>query len=262
MKAAIVRQYKQPLQIEETEKPAPGPDEVLIKVETCGVCHSDLHIAEGDWPPLLKVIKNPVIPGHEVVGRVVEKGEAVDNLEIGDRVGVAWVHWTCGVCELCREGRENLCQRQMITGATVDGGYAEFMKAKATHVMKVPDSLSSEEAAPFFCAGVTVYRAIKNAGIEPGQRVAIFGIGGLGHLAVQIARAFGAEVIAVDIAEDKLDLARSLGAGAAINAATSDAVKEIRKLGGAHVAVVTSGAKAAYDSAFYATRSSGTLVVV
>lgn len=262
MKAAIIREYKQPLQIDEAEKPAPGPDEVLIEVEACGVCHSDLHIAEGDWIPLRRIMKKPLIPGHEVVGRVVEKGVDVTNLEVGDRVGVAWTHWTCGECELCREGRENLCASQMITGATVDGGYAEFIKAKASHALKVPESLTSEEAAPLFCAGVTVYRAVKNAGIRPGQRVAVFGIGGLGHLAVQVAKSFGAEVIAVDIADDKLELARSLGAAVAINAAKEDAVKRIKKMGGAHVAVVTSAAKAAYDSAFYAVRSSGTLVVV
>jgi propanol-preferring alcohol dehydrogenase len=262
MKAAIVREFKQPLQIDEAERPMPGPDEVLIKVEACGVCHSDLHIAEGDWKPLLRIIKMPLIPGHEVVGRVVERGEAAFNVEVGDRVGVAWVHWTCGECDLCREGRENLCASQMITGATVDGGYAEFIKAKASHVTTVPESLTSEEAAPLFCAGVTVYRAIKNSGIKPGQRVAVFGIGGLGHLAVQIARSFGGEVIAVDISDDKLELARSLGASTALNAATEEVVKRIRKMGGAHVAVVTSGAKAAYDSAFYAVRSSGTLVVV
>jgi alcohol dehydrogenase, propanol-preferring len=262
MKAAVVTEFKQPLQIQELDAPKAGPDEVLIKVEACGVCHSDLHLAEGDWGPLLKIIKKPLIPGHEVVGRVVEKGEAVTNLEIGDRVGVAWIHWSCGECELCKEGRENLCQRQIITGAMVDGGYAEFIRAKATHAQKTPDSLTSEEAAPLYCAGVTVYRAIKNAEIKPGQRVAIFGIGGLGHLAVQIARSFDAKVIAVDLSEDKLELARSLGAEITINASTSDAVKELRKLGGAHVSVVTSGAKAAYDSAFYSTRGSGTLVVV
>jgi propanol-preferring alcohol dehydrogenase len=262
MRAAIVREYKQPLEIDEAEKPVPGPDEVLIEVEVCGVCHSDLHIAEGDWAPLLRIIKKPLIPGHEVVGRVVGKGDEVTNLEIGDRVGVAWTHWTCGACELCREGRENLCASQIITGATVDGGYAEFLKSKASHTLKVPDALTSEEAAPLFCAGVTVYHAIKSAGIRPGQRVAVFGIGGLGHLAVQIAKSFGGEVIAVDIADDKLDLARSLGAAVAVNAAKEDAVKQIRKMGGAHVAVVTSAAKAAYDSAFYAVRPSGTLVVV
>jgi len=234
---------------------------VLIKVEACGVCHSDLHIAEGDWTHLLRIIKRPLIPGHEVVGRVVEKGNGVSNLDIGDRVGVAWTHWTCGECELCKEGRENLCAAQMITGATVDGGYAEFMKAKASHTLKVPDSLSSEEAAPLFCAGVTVYHAIKNSGAKPRQRLAVFGVGGLGHLAVQTAKCFGAQVIAVDIADDKLELAKSLGADITINAA-DEVVKKIRKMGGAHVAVVTSAAKAAYDQAFYAVRSSGTLMVV
>ena len=261
MKAAIIREYKQPLQIEETDAPKPGSDEVLIKVEACGVCHSDLHIAEGDWTHLLRIIKRPLIPGHEVVGRVVEKGAAVSNLDSGDRVGVAWTHWTCGECELCKEGRENLCAAQAITGATVDGGYAEFMKAKASHTLKVPDSLSSEEAAPLFCAGVTVYHAIKNSGAKPRQRLAVFGVGGLGHLAVQIAKCFGAQVIAVDIADDKLELASRLGADITINA-TDEVVKKIRKMGGAHVALVTSAAKAAYDQAFYAVRSSGTLMVV
>lgn len=262
MKAAVIHEYKQPLSIEDAEIPKPGPDEILIKVEACGVCHSDLHIAEGDWTHLLRIIKRPLIPGHEVVGLVVEKGEAVTELQIGDRVGVAWTHWTCGECELCKEDHENLCTHQAITGATVDGGYAEFIKAKASHSLKVPENLSSEEAAPLFCAGVTVYRAIKNSGVKPGKRLVVFGIGGLGHLAVQIAKTFGAEVIAVDIAEDKLEFARSLGATTTFNATKEDVVKAIKKLGGAHVAVVTSGAKKAYDQAFYAMRSSGRLVVV
>lgn len=262
MKAAIIREYKQPLQIEETETPVHGADEVLIKVDACGVCHSDLHIAEGDWTHLLRIIKRPLIPGHEVVGRVVQKGEAVSNLDIGDRVGVAWTHWTCGECELCKEGRENLCSKQMITGATVDGGYAEFIKAKASHALKVPGSLTSEEAAPLFCAGVTVYHAIKSSGIKPAQRLVVFGVGGLGHLAVQIAKCLGAQVIAVDIDEAKLDFARRLGADITMNAVSEDVLKQLRKMGGAHVAVVTSAAKAAYDQAFYAVRSSGTLMVV
>jgi alcohol dehydrogenase, propanol-preferring len=262
MKAAVVREYKQPLQIEDAATPVPGPDEVLIKVQACGVCHSDLHLAEGDWTHLLRIIKRPLIPGHEVVGPIVQKGDAVTNLEIGDRVGVAWTHWTCGECELCKEGHENLCTKQMITGATVDGGYAEFIKAKASHALKVPDALSSEEAAPLFCAGVTVYHAIKSSGIKPRQRLAVFGVGGLGHLAVQIAKCFGAQVIAVDIADDKLEFAKRLGADVILNASNEDVVKEIRKLGGAHVAVVTSAAKKAYDMAFYAMRSSGTLMVV
>jgi propanol-preferring alcohol dehydrogenase len=261
MKAAIVREHNQPLTIEDAEIPAPGRDEVLIKVAACGVCHSDLHIAEGDWSHLQRIIKRPLIPGHEAVGLVIERGEAVTNLNIGDRVGLAWTHWTCGECELCKEGRENLCPNQIITGATVDGGYAEFVKGKASHALKVPEALTSEEAAPLFCAGVTVYHAIKSSGLKPGQRVAILGVGGLGHLAVQIAKCFGAHVIAVDISDDKLEFARRLGADVTLNAA-DEVVKKIRKMGGAHVAVVTSAAKAAYDSAFYAVRSGGTLMVV
>jgi propanol-preferring alcohol dehydrogenase len=262
MRAAVLHDFKQPLSVEQVERPAPAPDEVLIKVEACGVCHSDLHIAEGDWPQMLKIIKRPLIPGHEVVGRVVEKGESVSELDVGDRVGVAWIHWTCGECELCKEGLENLCPAQQITGATVDGGFAEFIKAKATHALKVPDGLTPEEAAPLFCAGVTTYRAIKNAQVTRGQRVAVFGVGGLGHLAVQIARSFGAEVIAADISDEKLELARSLGAGRVVNVTAPDAVKQFRALGGAHAAIVTSAAKAAYDMAFNSLRPGGTLVVV
>jgi alcohol dehydrogenase, propanol-preferring len=262
MKAAIVREFKEPLHIEETDTPKPGLDEVLIKIEACGVCHSDLHLAEGDWPQMMKIVKRPLILGHEAVGHIVEKGDEVKELRIGDRVGVAWIHYACGVCELCLEGNENLCPKQQITGATVDGGYAELMKAKASHVIKVPDNLTSEEAAPLFCAGVTVYRAIKKTDLQADQRVAIFGIGGLGHLAVQIAKSFGAEVIAIDVSEDKLAFARSLGASHTINAVTENTVKRMASLGGAHVALVTSAAKAAYDSAFYSLRAGGTIAVI
>jgi propanol-preferring alcohol dehydrogenase len=262
MRAAIIEEFKQPLVVKDTDVPVPGPDEVLIKVEACGVCHSDLSIADGDWPQLKRMIKKPLIPGHEVVGRVVKRGDSVQHLAVGDRVGVAWLHWSCGACELCKEGLENLCPNQAITGASVDGGYAEFIKAKASHAIKVPESLDPAEAAPLFCAGVTVYRAVKNAGVQPGQRVAIFGIGGLGHLAVQIAKTFGAKVIAVDVTADKLELAKSLGADQVVNAATEDALKTLRGMGGIHAAIVTSSEKAAYTQAFYAVRAAGSLMVV
>jgi alcohol dehydrogenase, propanol-preferring len=262
MKAAIVREFKEPLTIEEIDTPRPAPDEVLLKIEACGVCHSDLHLAEGDWPQMMKIVKKPLILGHEVVGRVVETGTEVNNINVGDRVGVAWIHYACGACELCLEGNENLCPKQQITGATVDGGFAELMKAKASHVVKVPDALTSEAAAPLFCAGVTVYRAIKKARLQQGQRVAIFGIGGLGHLAVQIAKSFGAEVIAIDVSDEKLAFARALGAARTINAATENTVKQMASLGGAHVALVTSAAKAAYDTAFFSLRPGGTIVVI
>src|SRR3984885_6402704 len=229
MKAAILNNFKQPLSIEEVARPHPEAAEVLIQVEACGVCHSDLHLADGDWTQLAGIVKRPLILGHEIAGHVVEKGEAVLDLQTGDRVGVPWMHWSCGQCEFCREGNENLCSRQKITGVTVDGGYAEFVKAPATHALKIPDDLSAVEAAPLFCAGVTVYRALKGAGIVPGQRLAVFGIGGLGHLAVQFGRALGAEVTAIDISPEKLELARTLGAAGALNAATSDVAKQLRR---------------------------------
>lgn len=262
MKAAVIEEFKQPLVIKDVDTPVPAEDEVLIKVEACGVCHSDLSIADGEWPQLKRIIKKPLIPGHEVVGRVVKRGDKAAQLEIGDRAGVAWLHWSCGACELCKEGLENLCPNQAITGGSVDGGYAEFIKAKASHATKVPSALDPAQAAPLFCAGVTVYRAVKKAAVQPGQRVAVFGVGGLGHLAVQIAKTFGAHVIAVDIAADKLELARQLGADQVINAANEDVLKIFRGLGGVHAAIVTSSAKAAYNQAFYAVRSAGTLMVV
>jgi alcohol dehydrogenase, propanol-preferring len=262
MKAAVLHDFKKQLSIEDVERPRPAADEVLIQVEACGACHSDVHVADGDWKQLAGIVKRPLILGHEIAGHVVEKGEAVDDLQIGDRVGVPWIHWSCGECEFCREENENLCSRQRITGVTVDGGYAEFVKAPATHAVKIPDGLSALEAAPLFCAGLTVYRALKGAAIVAGQRLAVFGIGGLGHLAVQLGRALGADVTAIDVSEEKLELARSFGAADTLNAATTDVVKQLRRKGRVHVALVTSAAKAAYDAAFSCLRPTGTLLVV
>ena len=261
MKAAVLHEFKTPLVIEEVPRPEPASQEVLIQVEACGVCHSDLHVAGGDWKQFAGIVKRPLILGHEVVGRVVEKGSAAGEIELGDRVGVPWLHWTCGACESCREGNENLCAKQKITGVTVDGGFAEFLTAPASHV-KIPPSISSVEAAPLLCAGLTAYRALKQAAILPGQRLGVFGIGGLGHLAVQIGGSMGAEVIAIDIAEEKLALATFLGAAKVLNAGASDAARELRQQGGVHVALVTSAAKAAYDTAFRCLRPTGTLLVV
>ncbi|MGA8224487.1 MAG: zinc-dependent alcohol dehydrogenase [Candidatus Acidiferrales bacterium] len=262
MKAAVLHEFKKPLAFEEVAAPVLGPEDVLIRVEACGVCHSDLHVADGDWPEFARIVKKPLILGHEIAGRVVEKGAGVRDLEVGDRVGVAWLHWSCGECEFCREGNENLCIKQKITGVTVDGGYAEFVKAPASHAVKIPDSLASDQAAPLFCAGVTVYRALKQAKIAPGERLAVIGIGGLGHLAVQIGREMGAQVTAIDISEEKLELARACGASDTINSAAKDAGKELRSRGGFHAAIVTSAAKAAYDLAFNSLRPTGTLLAV
>jgi len=233
MKAVVLHDFKKPLAIEEVTRPKPGADEILIEVEACGVCHSDLHLADGDWSQLAGIVKKPLILGHEIAGRVIEKGGEVHDLRIGDRVGVPWVHWTCGECEFCREGNE-----------------------------KVPDGLSFVEAAPLFCAGVTVYRALKQSRISPGQRLAVFGVGGLGHLAVQIGRGLGAEVTAIDISDEKLALAKSLGASTVLNTASTDVVKELRGKGGVHVALVTSSAKVAYSMAFYCVRPTGILLSV
>jgi alcohol dehydrogenase, propanol-preferring len=262
MKAAVLHELKKPMVVEEVERPVPGEGEVLIKVEASGVCHSDLHVAEGDWKQFAGITRLPLIVGHEVAGKVVELGSGVRELKVGDRVGVPWIYWTCGECEFCREGNENLCVKQKITGVTVNGGYAEFIKAPASHATRIPDAVSSVQAAPLFCAGVTVYRAIMQAKPQRGQRLAIFGVGGLGHLAVQVAVHLGLEVSAVDVADDKLALAKSLGAVNAFNAATANVVKEIRRLGGAHIVLVTSGSKAAYDTAFYCLRPTGTLLAV
>ena len=262
MKAAVLHEFKKPLAFKDVPHPSLEASDVLIQVEACGVCHSDLHVADGDWPQFAPITKLPLILGHEIAGRVVEKGSAVQDFQSGDRVGLPWIYWTCGGCEFCRQGNDNLCTRQKITGVTEDGGFAEFVKAPASHVVRIPDGLATVEAAPLFCAGVTVYRALQRAKISPGQRLAIFGIGGLGHLAVQVAREFGAEVIAVDMMDEKLHLAESLGAAYGYNAASTNVPKELRAKGGVHVALVTSATKAAYDTAFACVRPSGMLLAV
>jgi propanol-preferring alcohol dehydrogenase len=262
MRAALLQAFGQPLALHDLPIPEPLADEVLLRVQACGVCHSDLHIVDGDTPGFRAATKAALIPGHEVVGTVVRRGADVTHLDIGQRVGVAWLHHACGRCEQCLEGRENLCRAGSVTGMTVDGGYAEYMRAKASHAVPVPDALTAEAAAPLFCAGVTVYRALHQAGVGPGQRVAVVGVGGLGHLAVQIAHALGAQVIALDVAEDKLAAARALGAAAAFDARAADTPKAVRGLGGVHVALVTSAARAAYDVALRCLRPAGTLAVV
>jgi alcohol dehydrogenase, propanol-preferring len=262
MKAAVMHELKKPLAVEEMERPQPGESEVLIKVEACGVCHSDLHIIEGDWKQFGGITKIPLIPGHEIAGRVAEVGSAVRDLKPGDRVGVPWIHWTCGECEFCRRGYENLCSKQKITGCTVDGGFAEYIKAPASHATRIPDGISAAEAAPLFCAGVTVYRALKQAQLARGERLAVFGVGGLGHLAIQIGKEMGLEVTAVDVADDKLELARTLGAARSLNVGSANVAKELRRAGGMHAVMVTSGSKAAYDAAFPCVRPLGKLLVV
>jgi alcohol dehydrogenase, propanol-preferring len=262
VRAAILHEFGQPLSIEDVPRSVPREGEVLLQVEACGVCHSDLHLVRGDWPAFAKLIKHPLIPGHEVVGRVVELSAGVDPALRGARVGVSWVFWSCGACPNCLEGRENICQNRAITGVTVDGGYAEFLVAKVSHVIPVPESLQPAEAAPLFCAGVTVYRALRKSEVAPGQRVAIFGIGGLGHLAVQIAHSMGAEVIAADVDDAKLALARESGADGTVNLSEPHAAAELRAGGGVHLALVATPARAAYDIAFTTPRAGGAVMIV
>lgn len=260
MKAAVVNEFHQKLEIKEVPVPEIDHGEVLVKIKACGVCHTDLHAAHGDWPVKPKL---PLIPGHEGVGTVVKVGDGVTSLKVGDRVGIPWLYSACGECEYCLTGNETLCKDQLNAGYSVDGGYAEYCKAPAAYVAKIPDSLSFEEAAPIFCAGVTTYKALKVTNAKPGEWVAIYGIGGLGHVALQYARAMGLNVIAVDIQDEKLNLARELGADLTVNSSRVDPVEEIERLvGGAHAAVSVAVTPKAFEQAYRSIRRGGTLVVV
>ena len=263
MKAAVLRALAQPLIHEELPTPEPAADEVLIRVHACGVCHSDLHIALGEWQQLKGITKLPLIPGHEIAGEVAALGADVTGFALGDRVGVPWLHYTCGACEYCQNGMETLCGKQQITGVMVDGGFAEFVKAKASHTARLPDNLSFAEAAPLLCAGLTSYKALHVAQAQAGQRLAVFGVGGLGHLAIQLGKALGLEVGALDVSEEKLALAKECGADWTVNV-TADAPHKLIKAhgGGPHIAMVTSGSAAAYDLALRSLKRGGTLAIV
>lgn len=260
MRCAILDEPDKPLRLTVLPVPDPGPDEVLVRVEACGVCHSDLHIASGEWTESLERRVRPTILGHEIVGRIVEAGASVRELEAGQRVGVGWVGETCGRCEHCEAGDDNLCVERRVTCVDRQGGWSTHALLHASQAVVVPEALDPVEAAPLFCAGVTVFRGMKKAGIRPGQRVAVFGAGGLGHIGVQLARAWGAETIAVDPGDAQRALALELGASQALS--PDGAVGEILSGGGAHVAVVTAPAVRAYRQAARSLRKGGTLVVV
>jgi alcohol dehydrogenase, propanol-preferring len=261
MKAAVVRAFGKPLVIEERPVPSPGPGEVLIKVLASGVCHTDVHAADGDWP--VKPTP-PFVPGHEGAGIVAAVGRDVKTLKEGDPVGVAWLHDACGTCEHCLSGWETLCEAQRDTGYSVDGTFAEYALATAAYVARLPARPDFAALAPILCAGVTTYKAIKETEARPGQWIAISGIGGLGHIAVQYARAMGLHVIALDVGEEKLALARALGAELAIDARTPDAVARVVKEtgGGAHGVVVTAVSPPAFAQAIDIVRRRGTISLV
>lgn len=261
MKAAIVRQFGKPLVIEDVPVPQPGPGEVLVKVKACGVCHTDLHAASGDWP--VKPVP-PFIPGHEVAGIVAALGPGVKNLKVGDAVGVAWLHDACMACEYCETGWETLCEHQHNTGYSVNGGFAEYVIASAAFAAKLPATIDFAAIAPILCAGVPTYKGLKETEAKPGEWVVISGVGGLGHVAIQYAKAMGLKVAAVDIAEDKLKLARETGADLAVNALADGAVDQVLAAsgGGAHGVLVTAVSTAAFAQALKMVRRKGTVSLV
>lgn len=259
MRAAVLRETKKPLSIEDVPAPKPGHGEVVIRVKAVGVCHSDLHIADGEIP----APKLPLILGHEVAGVVEEVGEGVKDPKPGDRVVLSWLWWTCGRCEYCLTHRENLCPNQVNTGYSTDGGYAEFVKAPASHVLKIPDGVPFPEATSCTDAVATPYRALTYASrVKPGDLVAVFGAGGLGLNAIQVAKAFGAKVVAVDLLDEKLELARRYGADHTVNASKEDPSKYIRDLGGADVALTPVASLKAMRQAYEAVKAGGTLVLI
>ncbi|WP_249978298.1 alcohol dehydrogenase AdhP [Vreelandella olivaria] len=259
MRAAVVREFGQPLVIEEVKTPRPKRGEVVMKVAASGVCHTDLHAVHGDWPVKPSP---PFIPGHEGVGHIVAVGEGVSHVKEGDRIGVPWLYSACGYCEHCLGGWETLCESQQNTGYSVNGGFADYTLADAGYVGRLPDAVGFVDIAPVLCAGVTVYKGLKMTDTRPGQWVVISGIGGLGHMAVQYAKAMGLNVAAVDVDDSKLALAERLGATVTVNAMKTDPAAYLKKeIGGAHGALVTAVSPKAFDQAQNMLRRGGTLVL-
>jgi len=261
MKAAVVRDFGKPLTIEDVPVPQPGPGEVLVKVKACGVCHTDLHAASGDWP--VKPVP-PFIPGHEAAGVVAALGADVAGLRIGDAVGVAWLHDACLRCEYCETGWETLCEHQHNTGYSVNGGFAEYVIASAAFAARLPTGADFAKTAPILCAGVTTYKGLKETEARPGEWVVISGVGGLGHVAIQYAKAMGLKVAAIDIAADKLKLAQMTGADLAVNALAENAVEHVLDTtgGGAHGVLVTAVSTVAFAQALKMVRRKGTVSLV
>lgn len=260
MKAAVVHDFTKALTIDERPIPEPGDEQVLVAIETCGLCHTDIHAARGDWP--IKP-QPPFVPGHEGVGIIERVGPGNRHgLEIGMRVALPWLGYACGDCVYCNSGRETLCERQLNTGYALDGAFAEYAIGYARHVVRVPDSIDPADASPLTCAGVTTYKAVKVSGCRSADLVAVFGVGGLGHLAVQYAAITGAEVVAVDVNEARLETARQLGAEHVVHAGEQDPVAAIRALGGAQAAISTAVHPLAFEQAIGSLARGGRLVCV
>jgi propanol-preferring alcohol dehydrogenase len=259
MRAAVVTAFTAPLEMQDLPVPEPGPGEVLVRIECTGLCHTDIHAAHGDWPV---APTPPFVPGHEGIGRVEALGAGVTDRAVGDRVAIAWLGSACGRCRYCIGGWETLCESQQNSGYSVDGTFAEYTVVAAAFATPVPDAVSSQDAAPLTCAGVTTYKAIKVARVAPAELVAVFGVGGLGHLALQYARIAGGFVVAVDVEADKLAMATDLGADHVVNARRTDPVAAIQALGGADVAVALAASPQSFDQAYRSLRRGGRLVCV
>jgi propanol-preferring alcohol dehydrogenase len=258
-RAAVVHEFGSPLSVEQVPMPELGAGQVRVKVLACGLCHTDIHAASGDWPVKPSP---PFIPGHEGVGIVTQLGFGVTEVAVGDRVAMPWLGYACGHCDYCVSGWETLCLEQKMMGYTINGGFGEYATAYAHYVVKVPEGVDSFDAAPLTCAGVTTYKAVKVAGTRSSDFVAVFGVGGLGHLAIQYASIAGGRVVAVDLIDEKLDLARELGAEFTINAAKEDPVEAIQKLGGVNQAIALAVSPRAFEQAYGSLRRGGTLVFV
>ena len=259
MKAAVIHEFGQPLVIENVPVPTPGDNQILVKVIACGVCHTDLHAANGDWPVKPQL---PLIPGHEAIGYVAALGAGVKNIAVGDIVGAPWLYSACGCCEFCITGWETLCEEQKNGGYSVNGGFAEYVVADSRYVARFPKGINFAEMAPIICAGVTVYKGLKETEVKPGEWVAISGVGGLGHLAVQYAKAMGMHVAAIDIADDKLALAKQLGAELTVNALNENPGAVLKKAtGGMHGVLVTAVSPIAFEQGIGMLRRKGTIAL-
>lgn len=260
MKAAICESFGKPLVLKNAPDPDPGPGEVVIRVKGCGVCHSDLHLIDGDWKDWGTPL--PIIPGHEVTGVVDKAGEGVTTLAPGDPVGVPWMQYACGQCAPCRSGSEMLCAAQKSTGITVNGGYAELVKAPAAFVHKIPEGLDLVDAAPLLCAGITVFAPLRRAGNVAGKTVAVAGIGGLGHLALRMASAMGAHVVAILRGEGKKALARQMGAHDVIDTEKEKPGRALARMGGADLILLTGISASLFEQCIPGLGPNGTLVVL
>ena len=260
MQAAVVEHFGKPLVLQEWDIPVPGTGQILVKTEACGVCHTDLHAVRGDWP--VKPAP-PFIPGHEGIGLIAAVGKGVSGVKEGDRVGVPWLYSACGHCEYCLSAWETVCDDAQFGGYTKNGGFADYILADPNYVARIPAGLSARDAAPIICAGVTTYKGLKEAAVRPGEWVAISGVGGLGHLAIQYAKAMGLHVCAVDVDEGKLAHAKQLGADVLVNAKTSDAAAKVKKAtgGGAHGVLITAPSLEAFKQGVGMTRKRGTCVL-